>query len=208
MELIQAIAERFGAHRVEKKANPLHPEQELLFIAIEAAVPVTVVSTASLSNYRMPVSEKWKGREYNEIAFVVPSYWDFNDLDNLNFNWIFSWLFRLESFVREKQTWFGPGHTIPAGNPPLAISHTMKHDHFIFLDPIFLESYMEPFVVGEDDEKHLVHFLSIVPIYPDEVDYKMGKSTFHLIKKMRARNFDERLDDYRPSFLKSRLRFW
>jgi len=29
--------------------------------------PVTVIVTNGLSDYKMPVPEKWEGREYNEL---------------------------------------------------------------------------------------------------------------------------------------------
>jgi hypothetical protein len=204
MNLIQAFEERVGEHRVEVRQNPLHPEQSLIFMFLELQVPVTIVMTKGLSDYKMPVSPKWEGREFNEIFFCLPTYWDFDDVSNDNQNWIYTWLFKLENFVREKQTWFGPGHTIPAGNPPASISTTMKQDHFIFLDPMFTEDAMHSM---ELDGK-TIHFLAIVPIFGDEVDYKMVKGTYKVVKKFLNKKFNECLDDYRSSFMKSRMRFW
>jgi hypothetical protein len=205
MNLIPQLQQRFGAHRVRQAVNPLHPEQAIVFLYLELQVPVTVLMTCGLSDYEMPVSEKWKGREHNELFFCLPAYWDFDDLENPNFNWVYDWLFRLESFVREKQTWFGPGHTIPCGNPPAQISETMKHEYFILLDPIFLQETMAPLNV---DGKQ-VHFLSIVPLFGDELDFKMAKGTTkQLLKRFMNRKIDERLDDYRASVMKSRMRFF
>lgn len=204
MEFIAELEKRFGPHRVRKTVNPLHPEQPLVFLYLEQRVPVTVVMTCGLSDYRMPVMEKWKGREFNEIFFCLPSYWELDDLTNEHFNWVYEWLYKLERFVREKETWFGPGHTIPTGNPPKALSPTMKQEYFIFLDPIFLEEHLQPVSSGEK----VTYFLSIVPIFPDELDYKIGKGTYKLIQKFRHRNFDERLDDYRVTMLKSRFRLF
>ena len=204
MEFISELEQRFGAHRVQTTVNPLHPEQPLVLLYLEQRVPVTVVMTCGLSDYKMPVMEKWKGREFNEIFFCLPSYWELDDLTNEHFNWVYDWIFRLEQFVREKQTWYGPGHTIPAGNPPAALSPTMKQEYFIFLDPIYLEEELQPI----EREEKTIFFLSIVPIFPDELDYKIGKGTYKLIQKFRHRNFDERLDDYRVTFLKSRFRLF
>lgn len=204
MNLITALEERFGAHRVRVASNPLHPEQSLVFLYLELSIPVTVLMTNGLSDYTMPVTDKWKGREHNELFFCLPTYWDMEDTENPNFSWVYEWIFRLETFVREKQTWFGPGHTIPCGNPPAQLSPTMKQEYLIFLDPLFLEEALEPMQIGEKT----VRFLSIVPIFGDELDYKMGKGTHKIIKKFIAKKIDERLDDYRPSVLKSRMRFF
>ncbi|MNE39269.1 Suppressor of fused protein (SUFU) [compost metagenome] len=53
-----------------------------------------------------------------------------------------------------------------------------------------------------------IHFLSIVPLFGDELDYKMGKGTQKFVRKLIQRNYDEKLDDYRKSILNSRLRFF
>lgn len=204
MELVHALENRFGNHRVKRIQNPLHPEQELLLLFLELDVPVTVLMTATLSTYEMPVLEKWKGREFNEIYFCLPSYWDLKDVDNPNFSWVYTWLFKLERFVREKNTWFGPGHSIPTANPEVPISETMKQEYFFFSDPILLKEELAPVV----DATKTIHFLAIIPIYGDELDYKMGKGTLKFIRKFIQRKNDEKIDDYRKSILDSRMRFF
>ncbi|WP_300662444.1 suppressor of fused domain protein [Fluviicola sp.] len=204
MELIQVFENRFGAHRVKSIQNPLHNDQELILLFLELDVPITVLMTASLSDYKMPVLEKWAGREFNEIYFCLPTYWDFDDHENYNFSWIYDWIYKLERFVRDKNTWYGPGHTIPTANPEVPISDLMKQEYFIFLDPILLQKELAP--VNVQDKT--VHFLSIVPLFGDELDYKMGKGTQKFVRKLIQRNYDEKLDDYRKSILNSRLRFF
>ncbi|TSJ46283.1 suppressor of fused domain protein [Fluviicola chungangensis] len=204
MELLKAFENRFGAHRVKSIQNPLHNEQELMILFLELDVPVTVIMTASLSDYKMPVLEKWVGREFNEIFFCLPAYWDFEDYTNPNCSWIYSWLYKLERFVRDKNTWFGPGHTIPTGNPEVPISNLMKQEYFIFLDPILLQKELSPVIISGKT----IQFLSIVPIFGDELDFKMGKGTQKFIRRFIQRNQDEKLDDYRSSILNSRLRFF
>lgn len=204
MSIVTYLQQQFGAHRVRSIQNPLHPEQAVILLYLELKVPVTILLTNGLSDYTMPVLDKWKGREHNEIFFCLPTYWDTDDLENPNFNWVFHWIFRLEQFVREKQTWYGPGHTIPCGNPPTPISHTMQEEYFIFLDPMFMQDTLTPIELPDKT----IRFLATVPLFGDELDYKMGKGTHKLIKKFISRNIDERLDDYRASVLKSRMRFF
>lgn len=203
------IEELVAQHRIPTNRtlvfqNPLHPEQQLVYLFLELETPVTVVMTTKLSEYTMPVSEKWKGREHNELFFCLPTYWDFEDHTNPNSNWIFEWLFRLENFVYEKNTWLGPGHSIPCGNPPTAISSLMKQEYFMFFDPMFLSTVLAPLTSADKT----IYFLSIVPIFGDELDYKMGKGTHNIVKKFMARKTDERLDDYRFSVLRSRFRMF
>lgn len=204
MELQEALKIRFGDHRVEAIQNPLHPEQTLIRLYLELHVPVTVIMTNGLSNYSMPVSEKWIGREHTELCFCLPSYWELDDTTNPNFTWVYSWLFRLENFLREKQTWFGPGHTIPAGNPPQAISPLLQQEYFIFGDPMLLKKELEPIQV----DYITVHFLVTIPLFGDEFDYKIGKGTYKFFKRFINRKNSEVIDDFRPSILKSRMNFF
>jgi hypothetical protein len=204
MDIIAQLEDRFGTHRVHKISNPLHPEQTLIRLYLELNVPLTVIMTHGLSEYKMPVTEKWIGREYNELCMCVPGYWDLEDTVNPNFSWVYAWLFRLESFVREKETWFGPGHTIPAGNPIAQISPLLKQEYFIFSDPLSLKEELKPIV----DAEKTIHFLCVIPIFGDELDYKIGKGTFKFFKRFISRKNTEVIDDYRSSMLNSRMRFF
>jgi hypothetical protein len=206
--LYYEIGKRVGEHRVKQIQNPLHPDQSILLVFLELLTPVTLVISTRLANYRMPVSDKYAGHEHNELCFVLPSYWDFEDYQNPNFSWIYDWLYRLETYLLEKKTWFGHGHSIAAGNPPSALSETMKQDHFIFLNPMTTSDVLVPFKNNQSEEKTELHFLCIVPIFCDEMDYKMGKSTDKLIRKFIQKGFDERLDDYRKSILATRFKLF
>ena len=82
------LEKRFGAHRVMDV-----PREEgqfpLLMLDLELDSPVSVLMTNGLSDYEMPVPEKWKGREFNELFFCLPSYWEWEDMSNPRTNWVF-----------------------------------------------------------------------------------------------------------------------
>jgi hypothetical protein len=48
--------------------------------------------------------------------------------------------------------------------------------------------------------------LAIIPIFPDEMDYKQGKGTFKFLQKLSNQGVTEKLDDYRSTVLKSKWR--
>lgn len=204
MSIVNKLTQRFGEHRVKQIDNPFHPEQKLALLFLELEVPITVIMTTELHKYNMPVLDNWKGRENNELYFCLPSHWDFEDYENPNFAWVYSWLHKLESFVKEKNTWFGPGHTIPTAKPEVAISNLMTQEYFIFLEPILLERELAPISIGNDT----VYFLAVVPIFGDELDYKMGKGTIKFRRRFIQRKNTEKLDEYRKSFMTSRMKFF
>ncbi len=196
-----ALANRFGEHRVSEIPT-LEGEMPLLALDLELNTPVTVIMTNGLSNYKMPVPEKVVGREFNEIYFCLPSYWEWEGLENPRMNWIFPWIQRLAKYVVDKQTWFGAGHTLPCGKEMQELSETMRQNHFFLSDPLLLEQQLEPIEV----EGKTIYMLAIIPIFPDEMDYKQGKGTFKFLQKLANQGVTEKLDDFRSTVLKSKWR--
>lgn len=195
----EALENRFGQHRVHE-LETAEGEIPLLMLDLELKTPVTVLMTNGLSEYKMPVPEKMEGFEYNELYFCLPSYWEWEDRSNPSMSWVFDWIQKLAKYVIEKETWFGHGHTLPTGIEMEPLSPTMKQNHIILLSPILLEDELTELKVGDKT----VNFLAIVPIFPDEMDYKQGKGTFKFIQKLQSKGVTEKLDDFRVTVLQSR----
>ena len=194
-----ALQKRFGDHRVLDVPTK-EGEVPLLIVDLELKSPVTLIVTNGLSNYTMTVPEKVAGRENIELYFCLPSYWEWEDADNPRMSWPFEWIQHLAKYLTEKKTWFGAGHTFPCGEEGATISTSMKQDFFILLDPMLLEAELAPIQV----EGKTVHFLSIVPLYKKEFEYKQSRGTFKLLDKMINHGVTEKLDDFRGSVLKKR----
>jgi hypothetical protein len=205
-ELIIELEKRIGKDNLVEISPKNHDDLPLIIISSPIRSGIKIVMTNGLSNFKMPVPEKFADRSFNELYFCLPSYWevDFNSPSD----WTYSWIQKLAKHVVTKNTWFGPGHTIPNGNPPQALSTTMKQNHFILFEPILLNEMLKPLTISEGELSKTIYFLSIVPIFNDELDYKMGKSTFKFLQKFTAQGNSELLDDFRGSCLKSKWRFF
>ena len=201
-ELAKELVKRFGEKNVIE-VPVTEGEIPLLRIHINLKSPVTVLMTNGLSDYTMPVHEKEIGKEHNELFFCLPSYWQLDDLDDPNMNWVFYWIQRLAKYVKDKNTWFGHGHTMPCGNPFKALSLNMKANHFFLSNPFLLENELQPFKFNDKD----IRFLAIIPMFEDEMDYKQGKGTLKLLKKFRNHGITEKLDDFRGTVLRTKWRF-
>ncbi len=195
------MVKRFGAHRVLDVPTK-EGEIPLIMLDLEIRGPISVLVTNGLSDYKMPVPEMLEGREYNELYFCLPSYWEWEDMENPRTNWVFDWIQRLAKHVVEKNTWFGHGHTMPCGSNMESLSETMLQNHFILTDPMLLENELAPIKVGDKE----VRFLAIIPMFPDEMDYKQGKGTFKLLQKFSNKSVTEQLDDFRSTVLKRNWR--
>ena len=197
----EQLIKRFGEHRVSELPTK-EGEVPLLILDLELKSPVHVIVTNGLSDYKMPVSEKWEGREFNELYFCLPSYWEWEETDNPQMNWVFYWIQRLAKFVVKEETWFGHGHTMPCGKEMNPLSSTMKQNNFMLADPLLLEQEMAS--VNVDGKE--IHFLSIIPLYKNEIDYKQSKGTFKFIQKLVNNGITEKLDDFRGSAMKRKWR--
>jgi hypothetical protein len=198
MSLQKALENRFGENRVHFSAPINEGDFALFLLDLEInSKRVFVVCTSGLSDYNMPVDEVHKGKEHNEIYFCLPDYWDMDNMDNPAFQWVFQWIQTLAKYVVEKKTWFAHGHTIPAGNPPQALSHTMQQNYFMFCEPILLHDLLQPVYIHQT----AISFLAIVPIFRKEWLYKTSRNTSLFMKKFMAKGGNEQLDEYRKSVL-------
>lgn len=93
---------------------------------------------------------------------------------------------------------------MPCGKDMESLSESMLQNHFILSYPIELYEDLQPVRV---DEK-IIRFLAVIPIFPDEMDFKQGKGTVKLFAKLNANNVTEKLDDYRSTVLKTRWNFF
>jgi hypothetical protein len=196
------LIKRFGEQNV-RQIEVNSTEMPLLLVTLNFDNQLRILITNGLSDFKMEVPEKVVGREFNEIYFCLPSYWDVNDRENSNMNWIFDWIQRLAKHVVSKNTWFGHGHTIPCGNPFKALSSTMKQNHFFLSDTMLLTDELNPVEL----EDKTVYLLSIIPIFEEEMDYKQGKGTLKLSQRLMNHGITEKLDDYRGTVLRSKWKF-
>jgi hypothetical protein len=201
--LVSSLKSRFGEHNVcaVSSEEGLFP---LLLINLELKSPVSVLMTHGLSDFTMPVHEKHSDKANIELYFCLPNYWNLKDPNDSNSNWVYRWISRLATYVIDKHTWFGHGHTMPCGKEMLPLSETMKQNHFFLSEPMLLEKELAPLDIGEKR----VHFLSIIPIFPDEMDYKQGKGTLKFQQKLIQHGITEKLDDYRGTVLRSKWRLF
>lgn len=176
------------------------------FNLIEIPIPekrVTLWMTDGLSTYNMPVPEKHEDENFVELYFCLPSYWDLQE-PNPNFTWPLEWLEKLGNHAINKQTWFGHGHTIQCYSDFSPLSSSLKANHFFMVRPVLLEEELENINIGSKK----ITPLGIIPIFGEEMDFKQAKGTLKFLKRLIHKNVDEKLDDFRESTMKGRIRLF
>jgi len=115
--------------------------------------------------------------------------------------WPLDWLTKIAELPQKNKTWFGPGDTIPAGNPPKILTDRFPANHFMLVEPIKLNYLLKSHSFAQEQ----ISFLGLLPISQLELDYKMRNSHTVLLKKIIASNYSEQVDIFRQSVCKKRF---
>jgi hypothetical protein len=195
MELIDKLNTIFrGTEIVKIQENTAH-DFTINWIKATKKRPYHIIFTSGLSQKEQAVNVKCEEYKHIELYFCLPDYWKVDDRSP-EYNWPIHWLNRIAEVPQKKNSWFGPGDTLPAGAPPKNISSMMEENHFILAEPMKIEQLTE---LELNDKK--VRFLSIIPIYQKEFDYKLRNSAKVLIAKYQHKNYNELIDNYRESVI-------
>ncbi|MCT4560883.1 MAG: suppressor of fused domain protein [Crocinitomicaceae bacterium] len=181
-------------------------EQFAHFQVIQVHIPekrVTLWMTEGLSYNEMPVPEKHYEERFVEVYFCMPSYWDLKSTKD-KFRWPLHWLEKLGNHVLNKKTWFGHGHTIQCYPDFRSLSESMKPNHLFLVKPMLMSDQLTDIQIDGNN----ITFLGILPIYGEEMDFKQAKGTLKLLKRLTNKNIDEKLDDFRESTMKGRIRLF
>ena len=167
-------------------------KNELYDFEIHLINPVSkdfqLIVTKGLVNYTQPVKEKFEQFQHIELYMCLPDYWDLSKS-----KWPLEWLNKIAAVPEKNKTWFGPGDTIPAGNPPKIVDEKLKTDHFILSEPILLSGELS----GEKWNDSSFNMLAVIPIFKKEFDFKMQFSATKLFERFATKNVTELIDIYR-----------
>ena len=196
MILIEKLKSVFvGAEIVSLQTNRAY-DFSINWIKAAKQRPYHILFTSGLANKTQNTSEKYTEFEHVELYICLPDYWKVENNDP-EYSWPIEWLDKIGAAQQNTESWFGPGDTLPAGKPSKALSPKMLQDHFILAEPMEIESLKE---VNIEDK--LVKFLAIIPIYPEEIDYKLRNSAKHFMARYQLKKNTELIDNFRLSVVK------
>lgn len=132
--------------------------------------PYYTLFTCGMGAKKMPLPEKAAGKmpDRIELMLTLPPDWQFNEVcgENEKYDWPIGLLRYLSRFPWEEATWLGWGHTIQLTQ----FAENTKMES-VFLN--YPENY--PFEIGHIDfaAGRTVQFVNVVPVYKEEMDYKL-----------------------------------
>lgn len=145
--------------------------------------------TKGLCSFEQNVKADCEKYKFIELYICLPDYWDLTHQ-----NWPITWLNRLAELPQKNKTWFGPGDTIPAGNPPQVLDEKFKANHFILMPPTFMLAFLNEDIVNSENQS----LLAVVPIFPREIKFKLKNSHTMLFNQFAKKGITELCDIYRP----------
>lgn len=176
-------------------------EESFNYFEIDEIPDARILMTSGLSECKMKVHDRHQGEEYVELYFLLPPYWKEEDLSKSQNEWVFTCLLNIKNHIQQKNTWFGHGHTFSFTDLETPLFKSTKETHFIVSDPIALDDYLKPLSVNDKT----IHFLSIIPVFKNELHYKEARGTFKMFEKFQQYRVTEKMDGYRETVIKSTL---
>ena len=160
--------------------------------------------TSGMSDQPMPAPPGKEGYRYTELTLSLPASWPISEdelQDDKNY-WPLRWLKTIARLPHHQNTWVSLGHTIPNGNPPVPFSSATELCCWILSVPLL---FGKQFGRMKVDNEKAVNFFSVVPIYKEEMEFKLRKGARPLIERLVRDGVNEIVNLNRKNVCKKRF---
>ncbi|MEO8606251.1 MAG: suppressor of fused domain protein [Chloroflexota bacterium] len=203
-EAIQQIEQHIEMH-IGKPSMVWHEiVSHLVHIDIHMVSPTPernyyTLVTSGMSSQPMKTPEGAEAFRYAELMICLPPNWpltqaDFQDERNY---WPLRWLKVLARLPHEYDTWIWASHTVPNGDPPKPFAPNTRLSGVILMQPSLM--FSDAFIELKINDEKTVYFLSVMPLYREEMDFKLKNSAGSLLNDLAEAGVTEVLDIDRPN---------
>lgn len=182
----------FGAHESvfhELVSPDLHID--LLLIEPRPEHDYYTIVTMGAGAHRMNIPDGYEGPDRAEFLINLPKEWDIHNEEESSY-WPLRWLKILARLSLHHDTWVGWGHTIPSEGP---FAENTLLNNVILTEPL---GFAEESLVGTLPNGDRVVFWQLVPLYEEELQYKLENDAVALEEAFGG--FPAVLDIARPLF--------
>lgn len=159
--------------------------------------PYTILMTCGMSRYPMQVPEGQEKDQYKEVVMLLPMDWSFGNskLRAAEEMWPVNHLKSIASIPHDQNTWMGFGHTIAWSLEEEECFPGTNFSASVLISSITLPDSFTKIA----QEKGDIHLLSVIPLYQEELKFKMEHGSSGLIDRFNEFELDEILDLNRGS---------
>ena len=191
---VESVFHELISPRVHIDVHVIRPTEER---------PFTFLVTTGMSEIPMnvpPGAEEW---QYAELIVTLPPDWELSQesfKDERNY-WPIRWLKTLARFPHDFATWLSHGHSIPTGDPSVPVCEGSNLNGFLILTPLIAGKGMVQLTVSPTQT---IHFYSLVPVYQEEMDFKLQQGCDALLKKFDQFHVTDLIDPRRTNVITGR----
>lgn len=166
--------------------------------------PFNVLVTTGLSEQPMVVPDGAEEFAFAELYILLPADWplDQEDFEEEANYWPIRWLKILARFPHQYETWLGPLHTMPNGDPPEPFAENTKLCGIV-LTPT--DIFGDAASAMHRSDGNTVNFYCVLPIYKEEMDFKLNVGAEALLEKMAAAGIETVVDVGRKNVCRKRF---
>ena len=145
-----------------------------------------VLVTMGMGAKKMNVPDELKDLNLTraELLVCLPPDWKLDSLDDEKWYWPLRWLKILARLPIEENSWLGFGHTIPNGAP--FAENTSFGTILLGYPNLFGKKSMVCKLPNGEE----VNFYQLIPLYNEEVEYKLKNNAEALLKLMGKKEFE------------------
>lgn len=165
--------------------------------------PWTTLFTTGMSDLPMAAPPGAEECTLAELMLCLPGAFDVEQWSaaTAEEHWPVGLLRGMARFPHEFGTWLWFGHTVPNGDPPEAFGEGTRMRGTIVLSPLTIP--VEQQVV--ETSRGAVHLHALVPMFANEMQYKLDQGIDALLEKFDAAGVTEVLEPQRRSAVRRKL---
>ena len=152
--------------------------------------------TSGMSDRPMKVPAGQEEKRYAELMICLPPTWQLGDQagqvtgqgvlsDERNY-WPIRRLKMLARLPHEYDTWLGPGHTIPTGDPPTPFAENTKFCCMMCMPSATVDKAFWKLELPD----RIIHFMALWPLYEEEMNFKLSKGLGATIDRLEQVGFE------------------
>lgn len=204
------------SRHIEQHIGPVHHVfhelvSDLVHIDILIVAPTKernfyTLVTCGMSNLPMTVPAGAEDFRYAELMICLPPDWKLSEqsIQQEEHYWPIRCLKMLARMPHEYSTWLYAAHTIPNGDPAEPYASNTKLSGMMLSIPATVETINDFFTLTFSPDKK-VHFFGLLPLYNEEMDFKLQHGADDLFAKLDKAGVTELVDIGRKNTCKKKL---